>query len=236
MSMRTAVLTRVRRVLLVAGLALAVLVVFVLAASRAQAAEVVDQSQPNFNHSTDISPGFGTSDSYAQTFTPGGSGILDQVDLGLGLDCAGCASGVLNVGIYATDGSGFPTGAALGTGTVSPSNPSLGVGCCTLITVPISPVSVSAGTKYAIVLTDTNCCGAGFILGLNVDGPYLRGDLQVNFGGSGWQQDSFTDAVFQTYLNVSSGPTSKAQCKNGGWRDFGDMFKNQGSCVTLFDT
>jgi hypothetical protein len=28
-------------------------------------------------------------------------------------------------------------------------------------------------------------------------------------------------------------PTSKQQCKNGGWRDFGDTFKNQGQCVAF---
>jgi hypothetical protein len=28
-------------------------------------------------------------------------------------------------------------------------------------------------------------------------------------------------------------PTSKAQCKNGGWRNFGAMFKNQGQCVAF---
>jgi hypothetical protein len=28
-------------------------------------------------------------------------------------------------------------------------------------------------------------------------------------------------------------PTSKEQCKNGGWRDFGDTFKNQGQCVAF---
>jgi DNA-binding beta-propeller fold protein YncE len=28
-------------------------------------------------------------------------------------------------------------------------------------------------------------------------------------------------------------PTSKDQCKNGGWRNYGTMFKNQGQCVTF---
>ncbi len=28
-------------------------------------------------------------------------------------------------------------------------------------------------------------------------------------------------------------PTSKDQCKNGGWRGFGDTFKNQGQCVAF---
>ena len=30
-------------------------------------------------------------------------------------------------------------------------------------------------------------------------------------------------------------PTSKDQCKNGGWRDFG-VFKNQGDCVSFVAT
>jgi hypothetical protein len=28
-------------------------------------------------------------------------------------------------------------------------------------------------------------------------------------------------------------PTSKDQCKNGGWRNFADAFKNQGQCVAF---
>lgn len=30
-------------------------------------------------------------------------------------------------------------------------------------------------------------------------------------------------------------PTAKDQCRNGGWRDFGAMFKNQGQCVALVE-
>lgn len=228
------VVGRGRRVVLVAGVALAVLLVLGLGASSARAAEVLDQSQPNFNTSTDISPAAGQSWSFAQTFTPGTSGTLDQVDLGLGVDAcgAGCPSGVLNVAIYATDASGFPTGAALGTGTVSPSALGIGAACC--VTVAITPVSVSAGTTYAIVLTDTNCCGAGFIMAELAGGGYPGGELLFNFG-SGWGQTGW-DIAFRTYINVPPGPTSKDQCKKGGWKSFGDMFHNQGQCVTLFDT
>jgi hypothetical protein len=28
-------------------------------------------------------------------------------------------------------------------------------------------------------------------------------------------------------------PSTKAQCKNGGWRNYGAMFKNQGQCVAF---
>ncbi|HLY94125.1 MAG TPA: hypothetical protein VKP14_04690 [Gaiellaceae bacterium] len=35
---------------------------------------------------------------------------------------------------------------------------------------------------------------------------------------------------------VSSGPTSKAQCKHGGWKSFtSPSFKNQGQCVSWFE-
>jgi hypothetical protein len=35
---------------------------------------------------------------------------------------------------------------------------------------------------------------------------------------------------------VAGGPTSKAQCKNGGWKSFTDpSFKNQGQCVSWFN-
>ncbi len=30
-----------------------------------------------------------------------------------------------------------------------------------------------------------------------------------------------------------SEPTSKDQCKNGGWRDFGGKFRNQGQCIAF---
>jgi hypothetical protein len=30
-------------------------------------------------------------------------------------------------------------------------------------------------------------------------------------------------------------PTSKQQCKNGGWRNFGDTFRNQGECVAFVE-
>ena len=28
-------------------------------------------------------------------------------------------------------------------------------------------------------------------------------------------------------------PTTKGQCKNGGWRSFGSAFQNQGQCVAF---
>jgi hypothetical protein len=40
----------------------------------------------------------------------------------------------------------------------------------------------------------------------------------------------------QTQTVVTGGPTSKAQCKQGGWKSFTDpSFKNQGQCVSWFN-
>ncbi len=36
-----------------------------------------------------------------------------------------------------------------------------------------------------------------------------------------------------TITDAPSLPTSKEQCKNGGWRQFGKAFKNQGQCVAF---
>jgi hypothetical protein len=36
-----------------------------------------------------------------------------------------------------------------------------------------------------------------------------------------------------TVVDAQTLPTSKDQCKHGGWRDFGDTFKNQGRCVAF---
>jgi hypothetical protein len=34
-------------------------------------------------------------------------------------------------------------------------------------------------------------------------------------------------------VDAPSPPTSKQECKDGGWRDFGDLFWNQGQCVAF---
>ena len=31
-------------------------------------------------------------------------------------------------------------------------------------------------------------------------------------------------------------PTDKSECKNGGWQNFGGVFKNQGDCVSFVAT
>jgi hypothetical protein len=39
-----------------------------------------------------------------------------------------------------------------------------------------------------------------------------------------------------TVIDAQSSPTSKDQCKNGGWRIYGTTFANQGDCVSFVAT
>jgi hypothetical protein len=66
----------------------------------------------------------------------------------------------------------------------------------------------------------------------DLDGPPIPGPTDCS---------SFPPAA-QTFVNdqgdfvvtdAVSAPASKGQCKKGGWRDFGGMFKNQGQCVAF---
>ena len=44
-----------------------------------------------------------------------------------------------------------------------------------------------------------------------------------------------SSAENMTVTDALALPTSKEQCKNGGWHDFG-VFKNQGDCVSFVAT
>lgn len=115
-----------------------------------------------------------------QTFTAGLSGGLDTVSL---YGSTGIGS-TWNVSIQATDGSGNPTGPALVIGSASaPSSPAW-------TDISLSPApSVSAGTKYAIV----------------VAGPTPLWTQAVAYaGGAG---NGLSDFAFRTYVTAGTGGT-----------------------------
>jgi hypothetical protein len=61
----------------------------------------------------------------------------------------------------------------------------------------------------------------------------LWGAALVHSSNDDFYLDGF-DAAFQSDLEspVQQLPTTRAQCKNGGWRDYG-LFKSQGDCVSF---
>ena len=55
--------------------------------------------------------------------------------------------------------------------------------------------------------------------------------------GAGTQTVAGSGAGFaQVTISYTLLPTSIAQCKNGGWKTFGSMFRNQGACVSFVTT
>jgi hypothetical protein len=68
-----------------------------------------------------------------------------------------------------------------------------------------------------------------------------RGDFFSLGGSTGAAEGSLGDAFIYgnseragtQQLIVTCLPENKEECNNGGWRDFGDAFKNQGQCVAF---
>jgi hypothetical protein len=170
---------------------------------------------------------------WAQTFTNGVSGGLDQVDLAVGRQ--GAQTTPLQVEIRAVSG-GVPSGPALASATV-PAASLPRFGTVGFFSVPLtSPAPVTAGAQYAIVVSTPSCGFSNcyvWALGPGAN-PYPAGlGLVTQDGGATWTPvNAFgaTDFAFKTY--VLPPPTGKQQCKKGGWKQFRNpSFKNQGQCV-----
>lgn len=145
--------------------------------------------------------GFISSQPVGQSFTAGLSGPLSRVSFGL------TRSGTVTqftAEIYASDGSGNATGAALASETiVGTTVPTSSGGSLTNIDFT-TPVSVVAGTKYVIVLStpDQTVMGGG---GGSYRLYYQNGNSYT--GGNGFLRPLTTqtvenDYVFQTYVDV----------------------------------
>ena len=211
---------------LVAFLALSV---FVPAAT----AGTLDQSQPNIRANVVVSLG----DVFhgAQTFTSGMTGGLYQVALAIGRTGSFVTASLI-VEIRPVSG-GVPSGPPLATATVPAANVPVGqFGLAFLAIHFASPAPVTAGVQYAIVVSSESC---GFSNCYSAaPGPagdsYAAGSgLGSSNAGATWTPLSAfgsTDFAFQTY--VLTGPTSKQQCKKGGWKQFTNpSFTHQGRCV-----
>ena len=169
----------------------------------------------------------------AQTFTAGRDGVL----AGVSIDTYDAdeepptPSAPLRVSIRNTE-NGLPGQTVLATTVLD----SQVVPLSQLITFPQHP-QIHSGVRYAIVLNLENpqpSDKAGWIG--SVGNAYPRGDACASFNaGVDWfcysdpAQQQF-DNHFQTF--VSPTPTSKRQCKNGGWHNF-PQFKNQGQCIAF---
>jgi hypothetical protein len=146
---------------------------------------------------------FSASVQEGQTFTAGLSGALDQVDLNLFKDVAGC---VATLEIRAVSG-GVPTSTVLASTQVDPTTIATSPGGFVPITFA-APASVSAGTQYAYVLTAPCNTTADRIwsreASSNPSGPYAGGQ---SFLGPPLEAEPTFDKQFKTYVLVLPQPT-----------------------------
>jgi hypothetical protein len=214
---------------------LAVLLVMPMSAS---AAGTLDQAQTT---TTQAAASVGGSTWWAQTFTAGLTGNLDQVDLFL---FRVGSPGDLTVQIQSTSG-GVPSGSVLATTMVAEAAVTQSAGGSSApfswVSAPLSPAAqVVAGQQYAIVLSAPSATGINFYAwGIgSFDSPYPAGKAVLSLtGGAAWGDLAFIfdswDTAFKTY--VTSLPSSIADCQKDGWRNF-PQFKNEGDCVSFVVT
>jgi hypothetical protein len=70
-----------------------------------------------------------------------------------------------------------------------------------------------------------------------IDGAYRdTGTGDVTVSGDAPVLSSFGEAFTSSEGVVPILPTRKDQCKHGGWKTFGTLFKNQGDCVSFVAT
>lgn len=187
------------RSLVVSALSLAFIALGSLSAAHADA--VLDQS---------ISPypgeGYGTLEAtyqYAQVFTAGKTGFMTKVGVGV-RRASEASTDTLTVQIYSVTGSpdsSLPDSAlpgAVGSASNVPEER-------TMLVVDLdSPVAVTEGTQYAIVLSTT---GSGEFNWWMADGSYLGGHVTYKPDSEPWGVD-WADHWFETYVDDSSGGSS----------------------------
>jgi hypothetical protein len=198
-------------------------------------AGTLNQSQPGIR--SDFPTFVSDSGHRAQTFTNGLTGALDQVDVAVARPARSVTASLL-VEIRAVS-SGVPSGPALASGSLPAASVPATFFPFAFVSVPLAPPApVTAGVQYAIVVSSSSCGRSDCYyqaLG-NVGDPYPAGTglFSANAGAT-WTPftrgpTNSSDFAFKTYVLVA--PTSKQQCKKGGWKRFANpSFKNQGQCV-----
>jgi len=174
----------------------------------------------------------------AQTFTATNSGALTSAQIQMYKQCDEAGDVRMQIATV-DDSSGFPTNNILSETATLPASTFVtddgtkdGVG--DLVTVTFSdPAQVEAGQKYALIIrheapTYDDCGFYPYLFPLKLD-VYPGGSSAFLRTQDGWLLNSEYDHVFAIYVTLPSGPTSKADCKKGGYKEFG--FEKQGRCI-----
>jgi hypothetical protein len=168
----------------------------------ALAASQLDQQQ------TQASSGIGFDANFpmAQTFTAGSSGSLDKVSVHAWL-AGSSAAGDMVVSIQTVDGSGFPSGTVLGSGSAPLGDFDTSAPGDWVDVNLTQPARVSAGTQYALVASTASATPEGssfYVWSMATDDPYPGGDAHGRAPGGQWQvrQDGGVpvDFAFKTFV------------------------------------
>jgi hypothetical protein len=120
------------------------------------------------------------------------------------------------------------------------------------ITFNTGGINLTANTQYILFITTARDTPSPIPYN-NEYGFYGTTQTDTYTGGDFWQLPGTNDPGAWTTTPWFSGtsyiadlgfqasfssplPTSKAQCMNGGWQNFGTTFKNQGDCVSFVAT
>lgn len=145
-----------------------------------------------------------------QVFTAGITGQLDRISIDA-LSFQSATTAPLVATIFAVDGSGFPTGSALASSSVS--HTAIPGTVTTVAFDFTSPASVSAGTAYAIVFTTTGSGEYHFENATTV--PAGAKGIKPGSGNVGWQNyvdsgvsPNQTSFRFATYVTPTVAPSA----------------------------
>ena len=174
----------------------------------------------------------------AQTFTGEQTGLLTSAQVQIDNALFEPTSTDLVMEIRAVDSSGTPTGVVLASTTI-PASDLPPHGQSGVVTGHFSPgAPVEAGQQYALALhttTEPQQDGLGWVAVSVLPDP-CPGMLYFNPPATSGNfivvAENF-DVLFSTFVTPRSAPQKKADCKKGGWRDFG--YPDQGTCITAFN-
>ena len=182
----------------ITAVALSALAVFGVSSGVAQAATLLDQS----SSTVDSASGVTTGNQYAQLVTAGLSGTLTSVEVSA-LRIAGTTAD-LTASIRSVSG-GQPSGTDLATASVPYTAVALGAGWVNFNFS--SPISITAGDQFAIVVTTTASGASPYSWAYETTSTYTGGVSARKFGAGSWTNEVFGFA-FRTYVNTpDSGET-----------------------------
>lgn len=175
----------------------------------ASATSTVDQEQTN------TASGVGLDAQYpaAQQFTAGRSGSLDRVSIPVSLAISGNV-GELRLAVQSLNSSGQPSGNVLGTASLPASSFTAGAQPTWREMTLQQPVSVTQGTRYALVVSGQNHPQDGSFYNWRaaLTNPYAGGDaMWINPTSNQWEMRHDNgvpmDYAFRTFVTDEDSPT-----------------------------